>query len=756
MDVEAYLRVHGLEAALTEAINSLQADQPANPFRSLASHFEIRAAAADRPGYSSPAAAQTGTAALGRVRPLATPRSSAARGASHTRARQLAGVGSPASPAGSSESSSPSAVPVLTQQQWRQRFDDWKLDPNRGMAPEQVATLRRNGVSSFSAFVASVVGEGEDSEAALQEWHRLRVVASDSCEDLASIFARQRCNTTAGPPDMTGKGGRSPHKLPPPGEHPPSGEQRQPPHLDDGFDLKSSCEWDIRASDRQFQGLGASEGEDQWRGEFTFVVAADTQFGFLDDRDWGGTGTGDWEEERIAADVLVSYVNQLEPVPKMLIICGDLVHNMPEGTDTKYTNPKWAVQQRDDFTAVFSKLRKDVPMVVLPGNHDVGNAPTHSSIEGYTNKFGDDYFAFWLSGVRCIVLNTQLFSDASLAPDLQAAQERWLQAILAELQAKQPKHALIFQHIPWFIDAEDEPRGYFNIPPKTRSRWLQAIAAVVNEDTGVPITKAVFCGHFHNNVVSRFNCADGARNGGEGSSSSSRAAVEGGGSIQHIITSSIGRQLARPECDANQDLGLASEFNAGLRVVKVGETEVQHEYVELIEQGFGSPMIASSPFPELWVDLNIGRPGWVTREAAERRRVANCQVFMQTHRQLASRLRKLAQRRHNIKAKTATSPTARGGGGGLRLDLDLDTGATTIAEEAPAAQSSDETELSLELESEPHRMMILRKILILLGPPGSGKGTHAPAIAAALRLPYISSGTYASRSFPAPSNSLPS
>ena len=199
----------------------------------------------------------------------------------------------------------------------------------------------------------------------------------------------------------------------------------------------TSAGWQVRAVGREMIGLGVEDGEATWQGDFTFVVAADTQFGFLDDRDWGGTGTGDWEEERMAADALVAYANSLSPVPRMLVVCGDLVHNMPQGTDTKYTNPKWAKAQRDDFTAVFSQLKPEIAMVVLPGNHDVGNAPTAASIAGYCSKFGDDYFAWWVGGVRCIALNTQLFSDSSLHPSAQAKQEAWLTRILGEL-AKSP------------------------------------------------------------------------------------------------------------------------------------------------------------------------------------------------------------------------------------------------------------------------------------------------------------------------------
>jgi hypothetical protein len=47
---------------------------------------------------------------------------------------------------------------------------------------------------------------------------------------------------------------------------------------------------------------------------------------------------------------------------------------------------------------------------------DVGNRPTIESISSYTAQFGDDYFSFWVNGVKCIVLNLSLYSDPSGAP----------------------------------------------------------------------------------------------------------------------------------------------------------------------------------------------------------------------------------------------------------------------------------------------------------------------------------------------------
>ena len=125
---------------------------------------------------------------------------------------------------------------------------------------------------------------------------------------------------------------------------------------------------------------------------------------------------------------------------------------------------------------------------------------------------------------------------------------------LDPLSLPMSQHVLIFQHIPWFISEEDEPRGYFNIPPTTREKWLAAIAGP-KDAAGKPLTRAVFCGHFHNNVLGRFHS----------------------GQVEHVITSSIGRQISLEECACNQDLGQCAEYSPGARLVRVGDQGLTHE-----------------------------------------------------------------------------------------------------------------------------------------------------------------------------------
>lgn len=62
---------------------------------------------------------------------------------------------------------------------------------------------------------------------------------------------------------------------------------------------------------------------------------------------------------------------------------------------------------------VMGKIDPDIPLLCVCGNHDVGNVPNKVTIDRYTSEFGDDYFAFWVGGVRGLVLNSNLLFDPS-------------------------------------------------------------------------------------------------------------------------------------------------------------------------------------------------------------------------------------------------------------------------------------------------------------------------------------------------------
>lgn len=43
----------------------------------------------------------------------------------------------------------------------------------------------------------------------------------------------------------------------------------------------------------------------------------------------------------------------------------------------------------------------------------MGNAPTPSSLRTFQEDFGDDYFGFWVGGMKGLVINSNLYSDPS-------------------------------------------------------------------------------------------------------------------------------------------------------------------------------------------------------------------------------------------------------------------------------------------------------------------------------------------------------
>ena len=75
--------------------------------------------------------------------------------------------------------------------------------------------------------------------------------------------------------------------------------------------------------------------------------------------------------------------------------------------------------QERSFKKTFKDLDSSIPLVCVCGNHDVGNTPTLDSIRHYRDKFGDDYFSFWVGGVKFIVINSQYYKDGSLVSRLE-------------------------------------------------------------------------------------------------------------------------------------------------------------------------------------------------------------------------------------------------------------------------------------------------------------------------------------------------
>jgi len=272
-----------------------------------------------------------------------------------------------------------------------------------------------------------------------------------------------------------------------------------------------------------------------WFEDFYFIQAADTQLGMMyfwekGTFEVGPSGTpypdSKWDEEIELCKQSVEIVNSLRPKPAFFIVCGDLV----DAFASQY--PEIRMRQEADLKSIYSGLDPDIPMVCVCGNHDVGNQPTHETIETYKKSFGDDYFSFYLGGVAFIIINSQFYEDASKVEDLYREHEDWLEKELKTAAEKKVNHVLVFQHIPWFINECDEPKEYFNIEKELRLKKLEQL-----NKAGV---KKVFCGHYHRNAGGWYK------------------------DLEVVITSAIGCQLGTDE--------------HGMRLVKITKEDVNHEY----------------------------------------------------------------------------------------------------------------------------------------------------------------------------------
>ncbi|XP_066963053.1 serine/threonine-protein phosphatase CPPED1-like [Macrobrachium rosenbergii] len=281
----------------------------------------------------------------------------------------------------------------------------------------------------------------------------------------------------------------------------------------------------VLAQNRQFLPF-YSDSQKKWAEPFYFIQAADTQFGMHASYKEKNRTHG-WKEEIAWSKQMVADINAMYPKPKFLVVCGDLTDAFPD------SDPEQHAQQVTDFKKVFAGL--DIPLVCVCGNHDVGNTPTPSTIEGYRKNYGNDYFSFWCGGVFFIVLNSQYYEDASKCATLAVEQEDWLEEQLEIVRREKPQHAVVFQHIPWFINNPEEDKEYFNMEYSLRTEMLERF-----HSAGI---RHIFCGHYHRNAGGFYK------------------------DLEEVITSAVGVQLG--------------DFQHGFRLVRVLENRLVHQYYAL-------------------------------------------------------------------------------------------------------------------------------------------------------------------------------
>lgn len=253
-------------------------------------------------------------------------------------------------------------------------------------------------------------------------------------------------------------------------------------------------------------------GQNHDHKSFYFIQITDPQFGFID-------ANRSFEKESALYKKAIDAINNLKPA--FVVITGDLV------------NDRKNREQIKEFRRLTGMINKKIPVWFSPGNHDIGQSPTHNDIDTFIKLYGHDRFSFRYEGSLFIGLNSCLIK--STPGEAEEEQYRWLKDQLEN--NKDALHKVIFTHYPFFLKDPEEKDEYFNIELSVRKRYL-ALFAENKAD-------AVFSGHLHNNASSVY------------------------GKLVMTTTSAVGKPLA--------------DVPSGLRIVYVSPSGIESSYYSLEE-----------------------------------------------------------------------------------------------------------------------------------------------------------------------------
>lgn len=241
----------------------------------------------------------------------------------------------------------------------------------------------------------------------------------------------------------------------------------------------------------------------------TFAVLADPQLGmYAKDKNF--------LQEAANLKFVIANLNRLHP--DFVVVCGDLTNRSSDESEITA------------YKQMLKELDPSIPVYNAPGNHDVGNLPTASTLAAYRGAYGPDYYTFHFGNILGVVLDSNLIRSPDHVPDEAAKQEAWLRNTLTH--ATPDQQVLIFQHIPFFLKDAQEKDDYFNIPLAIRTKYLHLLSA--NH------VQLIFAGHYH-------RPADGSD-----------------GAITEIVTGAVGMPLGGS--------------SSGFRLVQLGPSGMKTEW----------------------------------------------------------------------------------------------------------------------------------------------------------------------------------
>ncbi len=205
------------------------------------------------------------------------------------------------------------------------------------------------------------------------------------------------------------------------------------------------------------------------------------------------------------------------------VTCGDLVNN--------HDDPA----QHAELARITGRLRDEIPMHWVAGNHDVLEPPTEQTLSAYRNRYGPDNYSFDHEGSHFVVINSTVVRNSSEVPHEWDAVLKFLETDLSQARDGCADHIVLFSHHPLFLSYLQEADNWLNVPQERR-------AIIVDLLKRYGVTNA-FAGHWHQNNHAYY------------------------GDLEITASGAVGCPLGRDP--------------SGLRIVKVYDDRIEHEYYGL-------------------------------------------------------------------------------------------------------------------------------------------------------------------------------
>ena len=131
-------------------------------------------------------------------------------------------------------------------------------------------------------------------------------------------------------------------------------------------------------------------------------------------------------------------------------------------------------------------------MYLVPGNHDVGEAPTSDSLSLYRYRFGPDNYSFDHGDCHFVVINSSVAFDPVNVPGEWDNIVQFMSDDLSAAKSRGAQHLVLFTHHPLFQEHVGEEDSMWTVPTERRD----VIVSILRDYDAA----AVFAGHLHKNV----------------------------------------------------------------------------------------------------------------------------------------------------------------------------------------------------------------------------------------------------------------